>query len=767
MKYRSLKLVLFTFLVGSASIGQAQQNNLSLTGTASASNFQEGFNPGKAIDGNTALSSTWKSMSGEQESWLIVRLNGATEMLQIDVDLADDLPILPEFKLQIMLNGSWRNVQEIKENSRRNISLKLDNPVLSDRIRILAETNQEVGISELAIYGQEYVDSTALDVKKILVNQSGFNLNRPKRFSAPSLGDSASFKIVDVQSNQTVFIGKLSNHVGDFSEFNPLSTNEYKIVIEEEESFPFRIGVNWMEQVTYRNMVDFMIGARHYVGTISEFKPFSWGWRDGDFFNWAQQSMVSLYLSNPAAFDRMEQTIHYIPNESFPEKYKGKWGALEPYAANTPDIVQLIHWDADVSISQKLEHEMHKAELAYFLYAWPYLKEWLPKQNFEVVYAYLKENWEKETVAEYSTSIYDMSVSHNLLAVKSKLGTTKGELPPGHSVIPNLMMYEVAKSQGEIDAEKYFDAAFKQLDWMIKNLDWDNPMTTKGQRMSEHITMRSFAFFASQYPDRAPKGLKEKVEEWARVALSRSDNFWDFRKYSDQEWTPPSWNETGNVLGFPAAVMAAMSVLDNQELKDSLEILAWSHLDNSFGRNPTGRHFSFRGPQEIEGVDLGWFSYHQGGYGALDEVKFVFDGSPKSFHYPNHPEVGNLGWTEGWVQFNTAFNTSMAYLANYYSSVVLELEGGQLIIKLKAPLNFDASKKEPIQIKLTNTSGQSISVTLEEENPYSELYEGRLKIDNGRIESGGKILEVKSGEEIMAQYGYGFMKKSAVFKVKQ
>src|SRR5690606_40725475 len=90
---------------------------------------------------------------------------------------------------------------------------------------------------------------------------------------------------------------------------------------------------------------------------------------------------------------------------------------------------------------------------------------------------------------------------------------------------------------------------------------------------------------------------------------------------------------------------------------DRLELLVWSHIDNAFGRNPVGRHFSHYGPEEIEGVDMGWYNRHQGGIGLLEEVRFVFDGSPKSFHYPNQPEVGNLGWTEGWVQFNTAFNT--------------------------------------------------------------------------------------------------------------
>ena len=114
-------------------------------------------------------------------------------------------------------------------------------------------------------------------------------------------------------------------------------------------------------------------------------------------------------------------------------------------------------------------------------------------------------------------------------------------------------------------------------------------------------------------------------------------------------------------MGFPACALAAMSVIKNDDLIKQLDKLVWSHFDNAFGRNPTGRHFSYDGPSEIEGVDLGWYSAHHGGVGLLEPVRFVFDGSPKTNHYPNHPEIGNLGWTEGWVQFNTAFNISMAY----------------------------------------------------------------------------------------------------------
>lgn len=760
-----LKLTLIlcpSLFIASAGL-KAQDNNLSLTGTAMASSEAEGFSAKNVLDGKA--NSLWQSSESDKNPWVIVRLPGATEIFKIGVKSGDAAKPIRDFKLQIMHNGNWQNVKQITENTDSKLSISLDKPVLSDRIRLIGSSDGAMELAELELFGQTYVDENAGEVKKILVNQSGYNLNRPKRFSAPDLEEVVDFKILSLPDSQEVFLGKTEKGIGDFSDFNPISDSEYIIEAKGFYSFPFRIGINWLERVTYRNIVDFMAGARHYVGTTDQICTLSWAWRDGDFFNWALQSLVSLYLSNPAAFDRMERTINYVPNSDFSEKYQGKWGALEPYSAEAPDLVKLIHWDADVKISQQLDHEMQKAELSYFLYAWPYLSKWLPKQNFDRVYAYLKETWTKPGVSDYSTTKYDLSPEHNLLSLKTKLGTTKGELPPGHSVIPNLLMYQVAKSMNEPDAEKYFDAAFRQLEWMIKNLDWNDPMTTKGQRMSEHITMRAFAFFYQEYPDRAPAGLQNKVTEWSKVAVSRADNYWDFRKYSEEEWTPPSWNETGNVLGFPAAAFSAMSVLGENKLSARLEELAWAHVDNSFGRNPTGRHFSYRGPDEIEGVDLGWYSYHKGGIGQLDEVKFVFDGSPKSFHYPNHPEVGNLGWTEGWVQFNTAFNLSMAYMAEYYTQVELIRDGKKLRVKLIAPMNFDYAKDEPVEVFLENSEGDRLKVLLHEISEYSDELNNLVKIKRGKLVNEFGELSISGDQTVSVSYGLGFMKNTAKIKL--
>lgn len=752
---KTFLFILFWFV----SITLAAQNNLSITGQADASSAQMDFPPGSAIDGN--VQSYWSSKSDDGDSWITVGLPGATELKRIKVVFGPERLPNRKFHLQYLLNGEWRNVHTIDENEEKEVEVLLNKDLLVDRIRLAAADQNPMQIAEFGLYGQAYSDTVGLEAKAILVNQSGYNLNRPKRFTAPDLADQAAFQITRAGEEQVVYEGTITDSKGDFSDFNPKSTDEFVVRTAGEVSFPFRIGAYWLERVSYRPMLDFMLDARHYVGNVDDIRPISFAWRDGDFFNWSMQSLVAMYLSNPEAYERMEVTSRYVPNESFPEKYQGLWGDLTPFGPDTPDIIQLIHWDADVKVSQKLDHEMQKAELAHFLYAWPYIKKWLPEQNFDRVYEYVRSVWEKREVSEHSLSQYDKSPEHNLLSLKTQLGTTKGEMPPGFSVIPNLMMYEVSKRQKEPDADRYFDAAYRQMAWMIQNLDWEDPMTTKGQRMSEHMTMRSFAYFYTEYPDRAPAGLKEKVRDWAKITLSRSDNMWDFRKYDETEWTPPGWNETGNILGFPAAAFAAMSLLEDKVLIGGLEVLAWSHLENAFGRNPTGRHFSFKGPQEIEGVDLGWYSRHKGGIGLLDEVPFVFDGSPKSFHYPNYPEAGDLGWTEGWVQFNTAFNLSMAYMANYYTRLECrQSDAGDLIIRLEAPINFYPDKKEHARVWLTNKAGKSIPVELKEASPFSLALEGRIKKQDSEISVGAHVLSLQENDQLKLSYGHGFFEKS-------
>ncbi|XID90272.1 S-layer homology domain-containing protein [Paenibacillaceae bacterium WGS1546] len=570
---------------------------------------------------------------------------------------------------------------------------------------------------------------TSLPPEKILVNQSGYNLGQPKRFTAPLAVDGTAYAIKRAADGSVVHEGFIYDHVGDFSSFNPSDAGEYFIEAGDERSVPFSIGHFWMEKVSYQPALDFMIDSRSWLGDVTDSTHTGVGWRDSHQFSFEVSTLVMQYLSNPSVYERMPRQLSYggrydtpvilnglqngarrdagnvgkvwssIPPElagmsyllaneadrSYPpfEDYvmynvrserevtvyaivdsarlpnwldadgweatgwtaiaengetsavyertfapgvidlkRGLQGKGTAYAfdeqvamVEAPDIVELIRYGAEIIYVQNGKHTLLKEQLAYFLYAYPYLKNWISEETYRKILNYTVSQWgdpDKGTL--YWHDHWHASTPHtaDLFQVYTQIGTIKGELPPGHSVVPNLLMHEIAQREGLAGAGRYFEAAYKQTEWLIANLDWRDPNVTKGQRMSEHVTVTGLAHFLKKYPKEAPPGLKAKLMDWANVMIGRSDNMWDFRKYSDEQWvpielfphSPLGWNEPGNVAGFPAPALAVAELIGEGRTRDRLVEMAMSHLDHTFGRNPYNRHFSHDANRDFSGLRI-------------------------------------------------------------------------------------------------------------------------------------------------------------------
>jgi hypothetical protein len=723
--------------------------------TTKGSSSVQGFPDLFATNGTRTDASRWESdPETPGEVWLGLSWKRVQELQGIHLYSGyADGPAIEALEIYFRTRqGEWEAIPSasVTNNQLKDLELRFDTTVevSTNALRLVFPDPKDnaVAIRELMVWpaAEESMPSIAelpedadASIPKIYLNQSGFNLGKPKRFTAPTLPDGTAFGVYRAGLDEAFFTGSIEGNRGDFSDFNPTDGADYVVRAGGHTSVPFTVGLWQLERITYQNAVNFMIDSRHYVGNYTERCRGSFGWRDDHHFAWALRTLVPQYLSNPAAYERMPKQVHYETPK------KGLWGALEPYADDAPDMVKLIHWGADVTVTRKTTHEFLKGELAYFLYAWPLLQKWLPQQNYDVVLSFVKENWAKETVdQEYP---YDASTGHDLFALKTHIGSNKGEYPPGHNIMPNLLMYAVATRDGLPDAQRYWDATYAQVEWIIEALDWEDPLTTKGQRMSEHITMTALAAVQQLYPEQAPPGLPQKIEAWADVVIRRSANMWDFRKLTDDgQWTPSGekrtmWNEPGNVVGLPAALLAASALLEDEDKRERLTELVWSHFDNAFGRNPCGRHFSYDAPREIEGVEHGWYSFHHGGIGKLKDARFVLDGAPKHVHYPYHPEQGDYGWTEGWIQFNTAFNLSLAYLA--YDDIALLVDKAAGTIRLKAPINFDYDTAETATVQLVR-NGKAESLIVKEEGKNSAWLSARgVDLDG--------ISEVS--------YGYGYL----------
>jgi hypothetical protein len=756
--------------------------------SAAASSSLPKYAAANAIDGKITDDSRWVSEKSAEPSWIALDLGEKHKLAGIHLFTgfgAKD--VVEAFKVQFWSGGKWVDIPsaEVSGNKADALAIAFDQTVSVEtgklRIWITAGHQDTARIKEIIVWPAEVGDLPPLpkaagpaamagatpqdQIVELYLNQSGFNLAKPKRFTAPTLADGTPFIVRPATGGAALARGVVNNHIGDFSSFNPEGEADYVVEAGGLTSVPFRIGPFWLERISYQDAVDFMIDSRHHLGNDRNVCRGSFGWRDDHHFGWELHSLVPQLLSNPSAYERMPRQVKY-------EKPKDKklWGALEPYPDDAPDLVKLIHWGADVIVTQELGHEHLKAQLAYFLYAWPALKSWLPEQNYQAVRDYAFKNWaDPKSDHPYP---YDESPEHNLLALKTQIGSTKGSLPPGFSVEPNLLMHEVAKREGRPDAQLYFNAAYQQAEWMVKELDWNNPLVTKGQRMSEFLTVTGLAHFLREYPDRAPKGLADKLNEWAAVLVRRSENLWDFRKLGDEpdNWTPmgdspQKWNEPGNVIGLPAPILAAREFITDPNVQQRLDELVWSHLDGMHGRNPVGRHFSFDAPREVEGVEHGWFKFYHGGIGRLAEARFVIDGSPKNAHYPYHPEVGDIGWTEGWIQFNVCYNITLSYLAWAESKVELTKQGDELVIRLTAPLNFDYKKAETGSVTVVSGLGDEERVTVTEDSASSPTLTGRIKLQPAKNPiKGDKILQFQPDTTIKVSHGFGYLGRHATLK---
>lgn len=541
-------------------------------------------------------------------------------------------------------------------------------------------------------------DDPALSGQPIAVNQVGYETGSPKRFTAPKAADGTKFFIRLADGGEPLFNGEIRGNIGDFSAFKPDDSTDLLVVELEGSSNavsdPFLIRSDLFCEQFWQSAVDFLIDSRSALGT----HPSAFGgcpWRDGTYYDAIIPALVMFYLADPERVNAMPRQIDWAaekqrvmsPDFRFDDKDPGaKWFMdsvrayfeLEPPAADAPDVVKLIHWGAGYYLVNPLTHDPSKdpdkwkvhpqtvEQMAYVLWAWPALKQWLPESFYQRVRDFVFGNWRPslEISPWWEPSTYltpdDLTEGNPMGGL---LHPYKGRHAPGHSIIPNLLMHEVAKREGRSDAAIYLDAAVKQAEWCVKNLDWNDPRTTKGHRMSEPRTIPSLVWLLQKYPEQAPAGLKEKINAWVDVALSRSGNMWDYRRYDmENHWSIPKINDVGNLIGLPTIASAASWVVDDPQKKARLEEISVAAIDHIFGRNPRLAASPGKPQMGFPEVERGWPKlYKEDVCARLELCRGSISSAPGTEMFPFNPE-GAYRHPEGWVNYGAAWCMSLAYL---------------------------------------------------------------------------------------------------------
>ena len=147
------------------------------------------------------------------------------------------------------------------------------------------------------------------------------------------------------------------------------------------------------------------------------------------------------------------------------------------------------------------------------------------------------------------------------------------------------------------------------------------------------------------------------------VALGRSENLWDYRRYDmEQPWSIPKLNDGGNLLAFPAIATAASWVVDDFAKKARLEQLATAAIDHVFGRNPRLAAAPHKPDFGFTGIERGWpLGYKDDVCARLELVRCSISSAPGTEMFPFNPE-GTYRHPEGWVNYGAAWCISLAYL---------------------------------------------------------------------------------------------------------
>lgn len=713
----------FLIIACGCSFAFADEINLA-KGVKISSSSASPQTPAKAaVDGVVTDASRWLATQGDKAPWIELTFPQPVTIGAVDVFSGYKTePGLDDFDLTFEIDGKQVNPVEGKIRGNKANSKRVT-PGLTNvsKLRLTLAKPGYARIREIAVYENKdapvsaglngEVQSAAVvdrSIHQIAVNQVGYETSKPKRFTAPLSPDGTAFYLRAKDGVEAEYQGVIQGGVGDFSEFRPGQASSlpvdprarYVIVVDDAEgpmkgnhSDPFLICGNLYQDQFWQPAVDFLNDSRAVVAT----HPSAFGgapWRDGTYYDAIIPSLVLFYLADQKAIAAMPRQIDWAaekaratdPSFKFDAKNPCPEGvmdavrgyyALDAPQANAPDVVKLIHWGAGYLLNHpetqdcmgdpdKLKlHSQTVEQIAYVVWAWPALKQWLPESFYVKCRDFCFSNWKPSLEIDkwWDTNTY---LAPEQLKEGNPMGGLlhpyKGRHAPGHSIVPNLLMHEIAKREGRNDAAIYLNAAVKQTDWCIKNLDWNDPRTTKGHRMSEHRTIPNLVWMLQKYPKESPPGLKEKITAWVDVALARSNNLWDFRRYDLQDhWTIPKVNDLGNSLSLPACMLSASWVVDPSRRK-RIEEIAYASIDHVWGRNPRLAAAPCQPRMGFPEVERGWPKSHAHNVCArLELCRGSISSLPGSEMFPFNPE-GAYRHAEGWVNYGASWCVSLSYL---------------------------------------------------------------------------------------------------------
>ena len=287
----------------------------------------------------------------------------------------------------------------------------------------------------------------------IYINQSGYDIGKSKRATITNVGLGENFVVKSTSDNSIVYTGEINGQIADFTNLN--TEGEYYIECKGVTSYNFKIAENYIISISQGPALRFMAQSRQDVFNVGG--DTGYGWRDSHQFSFEINSLVLQYMSNPSYYKSLDYGIENIDTCEYEELR----------TQNEPDIIWLIKfgvlryykWYSEKSI--KL-HALIKGQLAYFLYLYPYITDYVSKEFYTTIRDFTLTVWSYRTCNKAWYEV-DGGINNNLYSTQEKIGNIKGQLPAGYGIIPNLLMWEVAKRDGLDNADNFKEAWLNNL----------------------------------------------------------------------------------------------------------------------------------------------------------------------------------------------------------------------------------------------------------------------------------------------------------------
>jgi len=647
----------------------------------------------------------------------------------------------------------------------------------------------------------------------VIVNQMGYNLNEAKHFVCYTANEGTSFSIFPFENGEAkttnkLFSGKIKNHSGDFTGFNPPnSLSEYVVNIEGVGySFPFWIQEHLMEKLSSKLAYQFFIDVRGGYGIKTLPSNITGGGPSRDGGGQTLEALYEglLYASNPALYDSWTNGLtgfykmraEYLSVDTFDySTYNNNFMNVWDVKLQIPDLIKLILWHAEYCYNnmefngkaggayeenldfdgvrqfgyagtplQSFDYQNMLDQLAAVCAFYPlFLNKYINEDQYQRYRKACLDRWE---LYERHKEVRYWVKSYKWIDEGYREFNEQGNAF-GQGLFRNLMMYmsELTQPNGGQSA-KFLKYAQDCASDIIKNWSFENPWHTWAMRNAEHITPQSLAFFYLTYPQLCPAGTKEKLQAYSDYIHKRTNNPWNYRTHNDTEWAHRKSKEIGTVCGLGGSLFAVSSATGDTKLRN----VAWSQVNFVFGCNPANACLSYKSNARValggywDGIECGWPHDFGWGAGELALCRGTMDGSPTNQAFPYQPDSAALAdfpgvyGTEGWAVSNRAWMSTVALSTLGSHSVevfdknkkqISNAKNGETItIQLVAALNIKPTIIEKGYVMVMPKTGSKFKLILDETSENSGVFEATFVVDK------------KYGESIDFSYGYMAFKKN-------